>query len=124
MNIKKIVYLSLGFIGLVFGTIGAFLPFLPTVPFLLIATFGFGKSSEKLDNWFKNTKIYKNNLETYVKGQGMLVKSKIKIILVVTILMGTGYMMMGNVPVAQTILAIVWILHIIYFSFIVKTIKT
>ena len=29
---------------------------------LLLAAFGFGKSSEKLNTWFKNTRLYRENL--------------------------------------------------------------
>ncbi len=123
MSIKKIVYLCLGFIGLGLGAVGAVVPLLPAFPFLLLAAFSFGKSSEKLDRWFKNTKLYKNNLESYVKGQGMTVKSKNKIMITVTILMTIGFIMMNAVPVGQTALFFIWVFHIAYFSFMVKTIK-
>ena len=41
-----------------------------------------------------------------------------------TLLMGFGFVMMSRVPVARVILAVVWVCHIIYFVFGVKTIKT
>ena len=90
MKIKKILWLILGFIGLGLGALGAVLPILPTVPFLLLAAVSFVKSSDKLNNWFINTKLYKNNLESYVKGQGMSFKSKVKVIITVTLLMAIG----------------------------------
>ena len=124
MNVKKIIYLSLGFIGLVLGAIGAVLPLMPAFPFLLLAAFGFGRSSEKLDAWFISTKLYKNNLESYVKGQGMTLKTKLKIMIIVTILMCIGFIMMHKITLGQFVLALVWLFHIIYFSFGVKTIKT
>jgi uncharacterized protein len=40
-----------GVIALALGAIGLFLPFLPTVPFLLAAGFFFGRSSERLHRW-------------------------------------------------------------------------
>ncbi len=123
MNIKKIIYLSIGFIGLGIGAIGVVVPLLPSLPFLLMAAFGFGKSSEKLDKWFKSTKLYKDNLESYTKGQGMTIKTKIRIILTVTILMSIGFFMMKSVPVGQIVLCFVWLFHIVYFLLIVKTIK-
>ena len=64
MNIKKIAYIVLGYIGVALGAVGAIVPLLPAFPFLLLATFCFAKSSEKLHNWFISTKLYKNNLET------------------------------------------------------------
>ncbi len=123
MNIKKITFLCIGFVGLGLGAVGAVVPLLPAFPFLLVAAFGFGKSSEKLDRWFKGTKLYKNNLESYVKGQGMTVKTKVKIMITVTVLMTIGFIMMDAVPVGQTILFFVWLFHIVYFLFIVKTMK-
>lgn len=59
MNIKKILYITLGCIGV---GLGAVLPLLPAFPFLLLATFCFGKSSEKLHAWFTGTRLYKDNL--------------------------------------------------------------
>lgn len=123
MKIKKIIYIILGCIGVGLGAVGAVLPLLPAFPFLLLAAFCFAKSSEKLHNWFINTKLYKNNLETYVKGQGMTWKTKIRIMITVTVLMSIGFCMMFRVPVGQIILACVWVFHILYFIFGVKTYK-
>lgn len=123
MRIKKILYVILGCIGLALGAVGAVLPLLPAFPFLLLAAFSFAKSSEKLHRWFTGTKLYKSNLETYLKGQGMTWKTKIRIMITVTILMSIGFIMMNQVPVGRIVLACVWAFHILYFIFKVKTIK-
>ena len=123
MNIKKIIYLILGFIGLILGAIGAILPLLPAFPFLLLATICFAKSSEKIHNWFVSTKLYKNNLESYVKGKGMTNKTKIKIMIMVTILMSIGFIMMHQVVIGRIVLSLVWLFHILYFIFGVKTLN-
>lgn len=109
MKIKKILWLILGFIGLGLGALGAVLPILPTVPFLLLAAVSFAKSSDKLNNYFINTKLYKNNLESYVKGQGMSFKSKV--IITVTLLMAIGLtlMLIKGIYILCIILAIVWL---------------
>lgn len=120
MNIKKILYIIAGCIGLGLGALGAALPLLPAFPFLMLAAFCFARSSEKLDNWFRNTKLYKNNLESYVQGRGMTKKTKIRIMITVTLLMSVGFVMMGSVPVGRIVLACVWVFHIIYFAFGVK----
>lgn len=123
MEIKKIFYLVLGFIGLVLGFIGALVPLLPAFPFLLLAAFGFAKSSERLHNWFINTKLYKNNLESYVKKKGMSKKTKIKIMVMITILMSIGFIMMHKIWIGQLILFFVWLFHIYYFVFRIKTLN-
>ena len=122
MKIKKLLYVILGCIGLALGAVGAVLPLLPAFPFLLLAAFCFAKSSEKLHRWFTGTKLYKNNLESYVKGQGMTWKTKIRIMITVTVLMSIGFIMMHAVPVGRIVLACVWVFHILYFVFRVKAI--
>ena len=121
MNIKKTIYLALGCIGVGLGALGAVLPLLPAFPFLLLAAFCFGKSSERLHIWFIGTKLYKNNLESYVQGKGMTRKTKIRIIATVTFLMTIGFVMLDRVPAGRVVLACVWVFHIIYFLFGVKT---
>ena len=105
------------------GAVGAVLPLLPAFPFLLLAAICFAKSSEKLHNWFINTKLYKNNLETFVRGQGMTWKTKIRVMVTVTILMTIGFIIMNQLWVGQIILGCVWLFHIFFFIFGVKTFK-
>lgn len=123
MKIKKVIFVVLGCIGVGLGAIGAVVPLIPAFPFLLLAAFCFAKSSERLHNWFISTKLYKNNLESYVQGRGMTWKTKIRIMVTVTILMSIGFIMMSRVPVGRIILACVWAFHILYFIFGVKTIS-
>ena len=113
----------LGCIGLLLGVLGAVLPILPSFPFLLLASVSFAKSSERLHNWFIGTKLYKDNLESYVKGKGMTRKTKIRIMATVTILMSVGFIMMDQVLVGRIVLICVWVCHILYFLFGVKTMK-
>ena len=122
MKIKKIIWLTLGFIGVGLGAVGAVVPMIPAFPFLMLALFSFGKSSEKLHKWFIGTRLYKNNLESFVKGQGMTWHTKIKIMITVTLLMGFGFFMMirKDLYIPCAILGGVWLFHILYFCFGVK----
>ena len=122
MKLKKAMYLALGFLGLGLGAAGAVLPLLPAFPFLLLAAFGFGRSSEKLDAWFKNTRLYRENLADYVAGKGLTRQTKIRVMVTVTALMAVGFAMMHAVLVGRIILGAVWVFHILYFLFGVRTI--
>jgi len=119
----RILYLILGFIFLGIGAVGAVLPLLPSAVFLLAAAFFFARSSKKLNDWFLSTNLYKKNLESYVKNRAMTVKTKVTIICSITLTMSIGFIMMSRVPIGRIILAIVWVCHILYFIFGIKTIQ-
>ena len=125
MKLSKIIYTIIGCLSLALGSVGAVLPILPTVPFLMLSALCFAKSSEKLNTWFKQTKIYKNNLESFVRGEGMTMRTKTKILLTVTALMavGLGVMLSKKVYIGCIALSIVWLVHILYFTFVIKTIS-
>lgn len=120
----RVFWVALGCICLVLGTIGVVLPILPTVPFYLVTLFCFGKSSPRLHTWFTGTGLYKKHLESYVKKEGMLLKTKLSIIITVTALMGFGFFMMARKAlwIPCGILAAVWVAHLVYFTMFVKTI--
>ena len=79
---------------------------------------------ERLHAWFRETKLYKENLEDYVAGNEMRKQAKIRIMCTVTVLMSIGFILMSSkgVYIGCIVLACVWILHILYFCFKVKTI--
>ena len=120
-KIRRIIWIAVGIISLGIGAVGAVLPFLPTFPFLMLTLFAFGKSSEKLHTWFIGTKIYKNNLATYVTKRAMTLKTKLTIVGSVTIVMTIGFILMSRVPAARVVLILVWLFHIVYFAFGIKT---
>ena len=122
---KKLIYMLLGCFGLGVGAVGAIVPLLPTIPFLMLAAFCFARSSEKLDRWFKNTKLYKDNLADFVAGRGMTMKAKVRIMAAVTLLMGAGLILMGltGIVAGCVMLAFIWVFHIVYFVFGIKTIS-
>jgi uncharacterized membrane protein YbaN (DUF454 family) len=97
---------------------------LPVFPFLMLAAFCFARSSKKLDRWFKSTKLYKDNLADFAAGRGMTRKAKTRIMVTVTLLMSVGFIMMSlkGIVTGCLILFCVWLFHIIYFIFGIKTI--
>lgn len=103
----KLIYIIIGCAALALGAVGTILPILPTTPLLLLAAFCFARSSEKLNNWFKGTKLYKDNLETFVKGQGMTKKAKVRIMSTVTIIMAIAFIAMKNTTIGRICLCIV-----------------
>lgn len=120
---KKAFWIILGTICLVLGTIGIVLPILPTVPFYLATLCCYAKGSEKLHMWFVETSLYKNHLEEFVREKGMTMPAKIKMVAVVTLLMGFGFYMMDEVPIGRGILAVVWLAHLYMVFFNMETLE-
>ncbi|KAF1303273.1 YbaN family protein [Enterococcus saccharolyticus] len=120
---KKISYLTLGCISLLFGAAGAILPVLPAFPFLLLATFSFSKGSDRWHQWFIQTKLYQENLATYVQGSGMTKATKKRVMLTITATMAISIFMVRRMLWLQVLLTIIWSGLMLYFLFKVKTIK-
>ena len=79
--IKKYVLKSilalLGLISLGLGIVGAFLPLLPTVPFVLLSAFLFARSSDRLHNWLITHKIFGQLIRDYHEDRGITIQGKI-----------------------------------------------
>ena len=123
MKLKKTIYIAVGCLSTALGAVGTVLPLLPTVPFLLLAAFCFARSSERLHTWFVGTALYRKHLESYVEGRGMTRGTKVRIMVLVTALMLLGFVMMDRIVVGQIVLGVIWVLHLLYFLFGVKTIS-
>jgi uncharacterized membrane protein YbaN (DUF454 family) len=117
----KIVFLVIGLLSVGLGAVGVVLPILPSTPFFLLALYCFARSSERLHNWFMSTSLYKKHLKSFAERKAMSIKTKLSILIPVTVVMGIGFYFMGAVPVGRVVLAIVWAAHIYYFIFRVKT---
>lgn len=89
----------------------------------MLTAFCFARSSEKLDRWFRSTKLYEENLKDFVAGKGMTKKTKIRIMVTVTLLMSIGFVVMGlrGIVSGCVVLGLVWVFHIVYFVFGVRT---
>ena len=58
MQGKRLLLLILGWLSLITGIIGAFLPPLPTTPLVLLAAWCFSKSSERFHTWLIEHKYF------------------------------------------------------------------
>lgn len=125
MKLKKLFLIVIGCLSFGLGALGSILPVLPTFPFLLLAAFCFTRSSERLNAWFKTTKLYRDNLETYAKGEGMTIRTKTKILGMSTFFMAISFLAvwMKEFLMGQIIIAGIWIILVIYFIFGIKTKK-
>lgn len=78
---KKFLLKALGIICVFLGTLGIFLPILPTTPFLLLASWAFIKSSDTLYEWLMNHKVLGLYIRSYIKYRGVSRTHKIMAII-------------------------------------------
>ena len=76
-SLKKGGLIFFGILNVALGTLGAFLPLLPTTPFLLLAAYCFIRSSDKLYNWFINHKKLGRFIREYSLENGLTIKTKV-----------------------------------------------
>ena len=95
--IKKVLYIILGSLCLVLGSVGIFLPILPTTPFLLLSSYFYVRSSEKLYNWLINHKIFGRYIYNYVTYKAVPKKAKITAILMIIITVPIAVVLIDNI---------------------------
>lgn len=67
----KILIAALGWLCVILGVIGIFLPLLPTTPFLLLAAWLFTHSSERFHNWLRDHPKLGPIIAVWKSGEGL-----------------------------------------------------
>jgi len=76
----KIVYIILGSISLALGTLGIFLPLLPTTPFYLLTAWLYMRGSEKMYRRVMSNKYFGAIVRDFQEDKSISLKTKIVIV--------------------------------------------
>ena len=122
MKLLNLLLLALGLIFTGIGMLGVLVPVLPTTPFLILASICFMRSSEKFDRWLRNTQVYKNYAEDFVRERSMTLKRKANLMFI------SDFMLLFPLIKLDSIYMRIFIISIIifkywYFIFMIKTKK-
>jgi uncharacterized membrane protein YbaN (DUF454 family) len=108
-TIKKAVFAGLGWLFFSVGVVGAFLPVLPTTPFMLLALWAFSKSSERLHNFLWNHPKYGMLLRNW-KEHG-IIPLKAKITALVMMSASAVFMVLfSNIPLPMIVATLIFML--------------
>ena len=119
--LKKSLYLIVGTISLILGIIGIFLPLLPTTPLLLLTSYCLLKSSDRLNEKFMKTKIYKKYVKEFQEKGGMTLKAKLMLTIPVSLLLLFMFITIDSL-IMKMVIVIMWLTKVIVFTKM-KTIK-
>ncbi|QIZ77810.1 YbaN family protein [Ferrimonas lipolytica] len=70
----RYLLLTVGWLAVACGMVGLFLPLIPTVPFLLLATFCFSRSSQWCQQWLFNNRFLGPVLTNYLERRGLTLR--------------------------------------------------
>lgn len=90
----KALVIAAGWLSVVLGVIGIFLPVLPTTPFLLLAAACFIRTSPRFYQWLVNHPYLGKYLVYYLDGKGIPFRAKIYTLLIMwTSLLVTAFIL-------------------------------
>ncbi len=112
---RRVIFLILGWLSLLLGVLGIFLPILPTTPFAILAAYFFSKSSKKLHNWLLNQKHLGPMISNW-ESHGVI-RPRAKILATVTMTLLFSYTLIF-VPIAVWIKIVVSFIGISVMAFI------
>ena len=118
----KILYITLGFLSVSVGAVGAVLPVLPTTPFLLLGSYFLAKGSDKFNDWLKGTKLYKNNMESFEKERAMTIKTKAYLMTLSSTMIWISIFTVDRLPL-KIMLIVIYMFKFYYFIFKIDTKK-
>ncbi|MBW6492068.1 MAG: YbaN family protein [Lentimicrobium sp.] len=72
----RLLLLIAGSVSALLGFIGIFLPLLPTTPFLLLSSWCFVRSSDKMNSWLMHNRLMGPYISNYKSGKGITLRNK------------------------------------------------
>lgn len=91
---KRGLYLALAWLSLALGILGAFLPVLPTTPFILLSAWAAARSSPRLLRWLENHTVFAPMIRDWRRGGVVSRRAK----WMATLMMGASglYLLLGT----------------------------
>jgi uncharacterized membrane protein YbaN (DUF454 family) len=92
---QRLLWLLAGFVSLLLGIVGIFLPLLPTTPFVLLAAFCFSRGSERVEAWLLNHRRFGPMVRAWRRNRAVPLRAK----------------QLATVMMAASCIGTAWVLH-------------
>ena len=113
---KKIVYITLGWFFVAIGTLGIFLPLLPTTVFMVVALALFSKSSPRFHNMLLNNRWIGEDLKHWKQNKCMLTEVKLKALSVTVLTFAVSILILTGKPNLQLMLVVIGLSVLFFIS--------
>ncbi len=80
--------ITIAYLSIILGVIGAFLPILPTTPFLILSAFIFSKTSPRLHLWLTSLPYFGDAIIDWERNRVIKIKAKCWAISLITLSIG------------------------------------
>ena len=98
IEIKRLVFFTLGATLLGVGAVGIVIPLLPTTPLVLASFLCFSQSSKKAEKWISNNRYFGSYIENYKTKKGVPLDIKLKSILFLWVMLVASIILMDQYP--------------------------
>ncbi len=103
----RIALLGAGWLAVGLGTVGVFLPLLPTTPFLLLAAACFARSSKRFYDWLLNHGLLGRYVRDYLSGRGLPRRAQWTSIVLLWLTIGTSAVFFVSVNWVRLLLLLI-----------------
>lgn len=109
---KRLLYIGLGSLTFALGTLGIFVPFLPTTVFYMLTAFFWLRSSEKLYQRFVGSEKYRRYLQEPLIEKKITNKGMIRMFVMILIVFAIPWLLVNNL-VMRISLIVIYLAHVV-----------
>jgi len=107
LALHKWLLVTVGMLAVALGTVGVFVPLLPTTPFLLLAAACFIRSSDRLYDWLIHHRWFGSYIRNYREHQAITLGAKVVSLALLWLAIGYSAVFVAQVWWLRTLLAVI-----------------
>ena len=113
---RRLLFFVLGGLCFVLGVVGAFVPLLPTTPFLLLAAACWARSSPRFHDWLLAHRVFGPTLRSWRAHRALPPGVKGKAIALLVVVLGSSAWFVVTHPAARWVVAAVGVCLVIFLA--------